>query len=101
MKLVWALHGLKSSGASWRQMLKDSIELKMGFTPSTTDPGMSYRRIRHTKGSAYYELLLVYIDDVLAISHDPKLIMEMIGWWGRSSTIFGVSDYLFLLFLSK
>ena len=32
-----------------------------------------------TDGAAYYELLLVYVDDVLAISHDPGEIMKDIG----------------------
>ena len=27
----------------------------------------------------HYELLLVYVDDVLAISHDPDAIVEVIG----------------------
>ena len=79
MKLCRALYGLKSSGASWRRMFKDYIELKMNFTPSTTDPDMYYRKNVHNDGTEYYELLLVYVDDVLAISHDPKSIMEMIG----------------------
>ena len=30
-------------------------------------------------GTPYYEYLLVYVDDVLAISIDPKAIMEDIG----------------------
>ena len=40
---------------------------------------MYWRRNTKQDGSAYYELLLVYVDDVLAVSHDPKAIMEMIG----------------------
>ena len=79
MTLCRALYGLKSSGASWRRMFKDYIKLKMNFTPSTTDPDMYYRKNVHNDGTEYYELLLVYVDDVLAISHDPKAIMEMIG----------------------
>ena len=79
MKLVRALYGLKSSGASWRQMFKEYIEKKMGFTPSLSDPDMYYRKQSRPDNTRYYELLLVYVDDVLAISHDPKSIMEMIG----------------------
>jgi len=40
---------------------------------------MYWRRNTKQDGSAYYELLLVYVDDVLAVSHDPKAIMELIG----------------------
>ncbi|KAL7526735.1 hypothetical protein ACHAWF_001889, partial [Thalassiosira exigua] len=30
-------------------------------------------------GTHYYELLLVYVSDVLAISHDPEAIIKTIG----------------------
>ncbi|KAL7527756.1 hypothetical protein ACHAWF_002296, partial [Thalassiosira exigua] len=42
-------------------------------------PTMYYRKASKPDGTLYYELLLVYVDDVLAISHDPKKIMESIG----------------------
>ena len=79
MKLVRALYGLKSSGASWRKMFKDYIVSKMGFVPSSLDGDMYYRRNADVNGVHYYELLLVYVDDVLAISHDPGAIMKTIG----------------------
>ena len=44
MKLVRALHGLKSSGVSWRQMFKEYIVTKMGFIPSSHDGDTYYRR---------------------------------------------------------
>ncbi|KAL7528644.1 hypothetical protein ACHAWF_002640 [Thalassiosira exigua] len=40
---------------------------------------MYYRKSSKPDGTLYYELLLVYVDDVLAISHDPEKIMETIG----------------------
>jgi hypothetical protein len=79
MKCVRALYGLKSSGASWRKMFKDFIESSLGFKSSRVDPDMYYRRNARTDGSEYYELLLVYVDDVLAISHNPEKIMKEIG----------------------
>ena len=79
MKLVRALYGLKSSGASWRKMFKDYIVSRMGFTPSTVDGDMYYRKNNDKNHAPYYELLLVYVDDVLAISHDPDRIMRTIG----------------------
>ncbi|KAL7550233.1 hypothetical protein ACHAWF_013472 [Thalassiosira exigua] len=48
------------------------------FTPSCVDGDMYYRKASNPDGTLYYELLLVYVDDVLAISHDPKKIMETI-----------------------
>lgn len=79
LKLVRALYGLKSSGASWRKMFKDFIEHKMGFLPCMLDSDMYYRRNKRDDGEPYYELILVYVDDVLAISHAPRGIMETIG----------------------
>ena len=79
MKLCRALYGSKSSGASWRQMFKECIESTLEFVPSKVDSDIYYRRNRKPNGEYYYELLLVYVDDVLAISHDPGTIMEMIG----------------------
>ena len=79
MKLVRALYGLKSSGASWRKMFKDFIESRLGFVPTVMDPDVYIRRNIDKDGRAYYEYLLVYVDDVLAISHDPDAIMKQIG----------------------
>ncbi|KAL7525855.1 hypothetical protein ACHAWF_001533, partial [Thalassiosira exigua] len=79
MKLIRALYGLKSSGASWRKMFKDFIVTHLKFIPSRVDGDMYYRKSSKPDGTLYYELLLVYVDDVLAISHDPKEIMETIG----------------------
>ncbi|KAL7527793.1 hypothetical protein ACHAWF_002307 [Thalassiosira exigua] len=78
MKLIGALYGLKSSGASWRKMFKDFIVTYLKLTPSRVDGYMYYRKASKPDGTPYYELLLVYVDDVLAISHDPKKIMETI-----------------------
>ena len=95
-RLVRALYGLKSSGASWRKMFKDFIEQRLGFKPSRADPDMYYRRNNKrsgpdpdglssetgtglSSGEPYYELLLVYVDDVLCISHAPEAVMEAIG----------------------
>ena len=40
---------------------------------------MYYRRNKKPSGEEYYELLLVYVDDVLAVSLDPGTIVKMIG----------------------
>ena len=73
MHLTRALYDLKSSGASWRKMFKDFIKAKLGFKSSRVDPDMYYRRNTRDDGSAYYKLLLVYVDNELAISHVPKI----------------------------
>lgn len=60
-------------------MFKTFIEQHLGFTPSLIDPDLYYRRQSRPDGDDYYELLLVYVDDVLACSHDPEAIMKSIG----------------------
>ncbi|KAL7549949.1 hypothetical protein ACHAWF_013200 [Thalassiosira exigua] len=78
-KLVRALYGLKSSGASWRKMFKDFIETHLELIPSRIDGDMYYKRNLKPNGTHFYELLLVYVADVLAISHDPEVIIKAIG----------------------
>ena len=70
MVVVWALYGLKSSGASWRAMSADTL-LAMNFISTQVDPDVYQRKSRKTYGEEYYEILLVYVDDVMACSHDP------------------------------
>ena len=79
MKLVRALYGLKISGSIWSKMFKYHIVNYFEFSPSTIDPDMYYRRNKKQDGTDYYELLLVYIDDVLACSHDPNTVMAGIA----------------------
>ena len=65
MKLVRALYGLKSSGAAWRAMFSTFITEKLGFKSTRIDPDVYIRRNNKDSGEAYYEMLLVYVDDVL------------------------------------
>ncbi|KAL7527783.1 hypothetical protein ACHAWF_002305 [Thalassiosira exigua] len=60
MKLIRALYGLKSSGASWRKMFKDFIVTHLKFTPSRVDGDMYYRKNSKPDGTLYYELLLSF-----------------------------------------
>ena len=78
MVVTRALYGLKSSGASWRNMLSGMIR-DMGFTPTCQDPDVYHHEAQKLDGTKCYELLLVYVDDILAISHDPKAIIDHIG----------------------
>ena len=78
-KLVRALYGLKSSGAAWRAMFSNFVTNTLGFTPTRIDPDVYYRKSIRPDGDAYYEYMLVYVDDVLAISLNPTEIMVEIG----------------------
>ena len=77
IKVVRALYGLKSSGAAWREMFNGTI-LEMGFVPTIADPDVYRRANAKENGFKYYEYLLVYVDDVLIISHNPNVHLEAI-----------------------
>ena len=78
MIVTRALYGLKSSGAAWRSMFAESLR-KMGWIPTRVDSDVYRRRAVKPSGENYWELLLVYVDDCLVVSHDPKSTMMKIG----------------------
>ena len=78
-KLVRALYGLKSSGAAWRAMFAEFIINAMGFKPTRADADVYMRKNFRNGGNPYYEYLMVYVDDVLVISHAPEEVMKRIG----------------------
>jgi len=79
-KLVRALYGLKSSGASWRAMFSDFVKKVLKFEPSVIDPDVYLRRSPKADGTGdYYEYLLVYVDDILVFSEKPGAVMELIA----------------------
>ena len=77
MLIVRALYGLKTSGAAFRSFLAEHLH-DMGFTPSQADPDVWLRPGIREDGSTYWEMILCYVDDVLAINEDPKRILERI-----------------------
>jgi hypothetical protein len=50
----------------------------LGFRSSQADPDVWLRPARKHGGEKYYEYVLCYVDDVLAISTSPDLIMKSI-----------------------
>ena len=77
IKVVRALYGLKSSGASWRSMFNSTI-LEMGFDPTVADPDVYRGANAKPDGFQCYGYSLVYVDDVLIISHDPDVHLKQI-----------------------
>ena len=72
-----ALYGLKSSGASWRATLMVTL-YDMGFVDTQADACVLRRKRRKETGEEYYELILVYVDDILLVSHDPQPVLDKI-----------------------
>jgi hypothetical protein len=76
IKIVRALYGLKSSGASWRNTPQRTICEDLGFETTTADPDVYRRRAVKPNGIEYWELLLVYVDDILVISSNPRNVLN-------------------------
>ena len=70
-----ALYGLKSSGAAFRAHLAESL-YDLNYTPTKADPDVWIRPAVKANGFEYYEMVLVYVDDILCISDEPKATMR-------------------------
>ena len=51
----------------------------MGFSRTLADNDVWLRASINSKNKRYYEYVLVYVDDILVTSHDPKKVMDGIG----------------------
>ena len=72
--IVRALYGLRGSGAAFRNHLAKLMS-DLGFHSCKADPDVWMRRATKPDGSYYYEYVLFYVDDALAISLDPRSIL--------------------------
>ena len=72
--IVKALYGLCSSGAAFRAFLAERLD-EMGFKSSIADPNVWLRPETKADGEEYYEYILVYVDDLLAISVDATSVI--------------------------
>ena len=76
--LTRALYGLKSSGASWHSTLAQHLR-DTGFEDTKADPDVWRRSATKKDGTKYYELALIYVDDILVVSENPKPVMLQIS----------------------
>ncbi len=72
------MYGLKSAGAAWRAHLASSLA-EIGYKSCLADPDVWYRESSKANGMAYYEYLVVYVDDILSISDTPMNTMRSIS----------------------
>ena len=70
-----ALYGLKSSGAAFRAHLGETL-WDIGYRSTKGDPDVWVRPATKPDGHEYYEMLLVYVDDLVCCSHDPMQTMR-------------------------
>ena len=74
-----ALYGLKSAGFAWRSLCARTLREQMGFEPCRGDMDVWRRAARKPNGDKYYEYIFVYTDDVIAISENPKAILDKLN----------------------
>ena len=66
-----ALYGNKAAGADFRNHLRECMK-HLGYESCLADPDLWMRMAKKDNGDSYYEYLLLYVDDALAISERPK-----------------------------
>ena len=73
-----ALYGLKSSGAAWRAHLAQSMT-DLDYSPCQADADVWMRPMTKPDGFEYWEYVLIYVDDIMVISHEPEKLMESLS----------------------
>ena len=72
--IVWALYGLKSSQAAFRNHLAECM-YNLSYKSCLADPDLWYKPEAKPDGTEYYSYILCYVDDILVIHHDAMLIL--------------------------
>ena len=73
--VVRALYGLKSVSAAFRAFMAKKLD-DIGFKSSVADPDVWLRPAVKPDGFEYYEYVLMYVDDILAISVDATQVLK-------------------------
>jgi Reverse transcriptase (RNA-dependent DNA polymerase) len=73
--IVRALYGLRSSGARFHDHMAATLR-EGGFTACKADADVWMKAAVKEDGTPYYEYVLCYCDDLLAISANPQAIMD-------------------------
>ena len=69
--LTRALYGLKSAGASWQAELARVLQ-DLGYELSMADLDVWIHKVVTNSGHEYYEMLFVYVNDILSVSHKSQ-----------------------------
>ena len=73
-----ALYGTKSAGRDFRNHLRDCMS-HMGYESCKADADLWMRVGKSNKGEEYYEYMLLYVDDCLCVSSQPKAALDQLG----------------------
>ena len=78
MIVVKALYGLKSASASFRSFMAKKLD-ELGFKSSKGDFDIWMRPASKADGYKYYEYVMLYVDDIMAASHQALELMKDLG----------------------
>ena len=79
--VVRALYGIKSVGSAWKAALAEAL-VQLGFKSTRGDPDVWIRASFCLNGGKYYEILFVYVDDILVLSHkSTEVITEITSFY--------------------
>ncbi len=73
--VVKALYGLKSASFSFCSYMAKKLA-SMNFQSSLADPDVWMRAAAKGDGEKYYEYVMMYVDDILAISCNTRTILK-------------------------
>jgi len=77
--IVRALYGGKSAGADYWRHVRSAME-EMGFSSCKADPDVWLRPALKSNGIEYYQYVLLYTDDILAVMEEPeRFLREELG----------------------
>ena len=75
MLVKMVLYGLKSSGTEFRSKIAGVLR-DIGYFSTKGDPNVWIRPAVKTDGTEYHEMVLCYVDNVLAILATPMKTIE-------------------------
>jgi hypothetical protein len=74
--IVRALYGLKSAGVAFRNHLSECMK-NLGWNPCRADRDLWMKaETRPDDGVLYWAYILIYVDDILCVHHDPSAPLE-------------------------
>ena len=79
-EIVRALYGLKSSGAAYGEHLANCMT-HLGYQTCLADNDVWFMAQTKPDGTEYYAYVLIYVDDILVIHHDAKMVLGQIDYF--------------------
>ena len=73
--IVRALYGGKSANADYWRHVREAMN-ELGFESCKADPDVWLRPANKSDGTSYYQYILLYTDDILAIMEEPERFLR-------------------------